>query len=60
MMGVVYGRCRRPLLIHNDQDTIVSHHVAMDTHGRIPHVHIVALPDERQRFLRKSRNRSVE
>jgi len=33
----------RPLLIHDDQDTIVSHHVAVNTHGRIPLARIVTI-----------------
>jgi pimeloyl-ACP methyl ester carboxylesterase len=36
--------CVPTLLIHGDQDTIVSYHVAVDTHGRIPHARILAIP----------------
>ena len=32
------------LLIHGDQDTIVSYNVAVDVHSRIPHAHIVTIP----------------
>jgi pimeloyl-ACP methyl ester carboxylesterase len=32
------------LLIHGDRDTIVSHHVAVDAHGRIPQARIVTIP----------------
>lgn len=32
------------LLIHGDQDTIVSYNVAVDVHGRIPDARILAIP----------------
>ncbi|MFO7536475.1 MAG: alpha/beta hydrolase [Chloroflexota bacterium] len=32
------------LLIHGDRDIIISYLVAVGTHSRIPHAHIVTIP----------------
>lgn len=45
LTGMPLANIRVPtLLIHGDQDTIVSYNVAVDVHGRIPHAHIVTIP----------------
>lgn len=45
LTGMPLENIRVPtLLIHGDQDKIVSYHVAVDTHGRIPHARIVTIP----------------
>ena len=45
LTGMPLENIRVPtLLIHGDQDTIVSYNVAVDVHGRIPHAHIVTIP----------------
>jgi pimeloyl-ACP methyl ester carboxylesterase len=45
LTGLPLENIRVPtLLIHGDQDLIVSYNVALDTYGRIPHAHIVAIP----------------
>ncbi len=41
LTGMPLANIRVPtLLIHGDQDTIVSYNVAVDVHGRIPHTSI--------------------
>ncbi|MCL4262280.1 MAG: alpha/beta hydrolase [Anaerolineae bacterium] len=45
LTGMPLENIRVPtLLIHGDQDLIVSYNVALDTYGRIPHAHIVTIP----------------
>jgi pimeloyl-ACP methyl ester carboxylesterase len=44
LTGLPLENIRVPtLLIHGDQDLIVSYNVALDTYGRIPHAQIVAI-----------------
>lgn len=45
LTGMPLENIRVPtLLIHGDQDLIVSYNVALDMYGRIPHAHIVTIP----------------